>query len=149
MIDEKRRLEARTATLEEELEEEQSNSEVLLDHSPKAQLQIEQLTTELANEKSNSQKNENGRALLCQNKELKAKLAEIETEQRPKVKATIATLEAKIANLDEQLENEGKERLVQQKTNRKIDKKVKEQILKDQDIYKKLASSFLGPYELR
>ncbi|EDW49752.1 GM19730 [Drosophila sechellia] len=134
MIDEKRRLEARIATHEEELEEEQSNSEVLLDHSRKAQLQIEQLTTELANEKSNSQKNENGRALLCQNKELKAKLAEIETEQRPKVKATIATLEAKIANVDEQLENEGKERLLQQKANRKMDKKVKEQILKDQDI---------------
>ncbi|EDW54688.1 GM16895 [Drosophila sechellia] len=58
MIDEKRRLEARIATLEEELEEEQSNFEVLLDRSRKAQLQIEQLTTELANEKSNSQNND-------------------------------------------------------------------------------------------
>ncbi|EDX08653.1 GD24899 [Drosophila simulans] len=134
MIDEKRRLEARIATLEEELEEEQSNSEVLLDRSRKAQLQIEQLTTELANEKSNSQKNENGRALLeRQNKELKAKLAEIETAQRTKVKATIATLEAKIANLEEQLENEGKERLLQQKANRKMDKKIKELTMNIED----------------
>ncbi|KAH8261692.1 hypothetical protein KR044_013474 [Drosophila immigrans] len=134
MIDEKRRLEARIATLEEELEEEQSNSEVLLDRSRKAQLQIEQLTTELANEKSNSQKNENQRALLeRQNKELKAKLAEIETAQRTKVKATIATLEAKIVNLEEQLENEGKERLLQQKANRKMDKKIKELTMNIED----------------
>ncbi|XP_034650165.1 myosin heavy chain, non-muscle-like [Drosophila subobscura] len=97
-------------------------------------MQIEQLTTELANEKSNSQKSENGRALLeRQNKELKAKLAEIETAQRTKVKATIATLEAKIANLEEQLENEGKERLLQLKANRKMDKKIKELTMNIED----------------
>lgn len=45
MVDEKRRLEARIASLEEELEEEQSNSEMLIDKSRKAQLAIEQLTT--------------------------------------------------------------------------------------------------------
>ncbi|XP_037927144.1 myosin heavy chain, non-muscle isoform X2 [Hermetia illucens] len=134
MIDEKRRLEARIASLEEELEEEQSNSEVLLDRSRKAQLTIEQLTTELATEKSNSQKNENARALVeRQNKELKAKLAEIETAQRSKIKATIAGLESKISNLEEQLENETKERLLQQKTNRKLDKKIKELTMNIED----------------
>lgn len=45
MVDEKRRLEARIASLEEELEEEQSNSEMLMDKARKAQLTIEQLTT--------------------------------------------------------------------------------------------------------
>ena len=45
MIDEKRRLEARITALEEELEEEQSNSEILMDKARKAQLAIEQLTT--------------------------------------------------------------------------------------------------------
>ena len=45
MIDEKRRLEARITALEEELEEEQSNSEILMDKARKAQLTIEQLTT--------------------------------------------------------------------------------------------------------
>ncbi|XP_055920933.1 myosin heavy chain, non-muscle isoform X2 [Eupeodes corollae] len=134
MVEEKRRLEARIATLEEELEEEQSNSEVLVDRTRKAQLTIEQLSTELATEKSNSQKNENARALLDrQNKELKAKLAEIETAQRTKVKATIAGLEAKIANLEEQLENEAKERLLQQKSNRKLDKKIKELTMNIED----------------
>lgn len=45
LADEKRRLEARIQTLEEELEEEQSNSEILMDRARKAQLSIEQLTT--------------------------------------------------------------------------------------------------------
>ncbi len=44
MVDEKRRLEARIASLEEELEEEQSNSEMFMDKARKAQLTIEQLT---------------------------------------------------------------------------------------------------------
>lgn len=43
-----------------------------------------------------------------QNKELKAKLSELETSQRTKTKATIATLESKISNLEEQLETEAK-----------------------------------------
>lgn len=68
-----------------------------------------------------------------QNKELKAKLAEIETMQRTKVKATISALEGKITNLEEQLENETKERLLQQKANRKLDKKIKELTLNIED----------------
>lgn len=105
LIDDKRRLEARIATLEEELEDEQSNNELLSDRARKAQLTVEQLTTELANERGAAQKQESGRLLLeRQNKELKAKLAELETAQRTKTKATIAALESKIANLEEQLE---------------------------------------------
>lgn len=45
LIDEKRRLEARISALEEELEEEQSNSEILMDRARKSQISIEQLTT--------------------------------------------------------------------------------------------------------
>lgn len=134
MVDEKRRLEARISSLEEELEEEQSNSELLVDRNRKAQLQIEQISTELATEKSNAQKHENAKTLLeRQNKDLKAKLAEIETSQRTKIKATMATMEAKITNLEEQLENEAKERLLQQKANRKLDKKIKELTMNIED----------------
>lgn len=105
MIDDKRRLEARIATLEEELEDEQTNNELLSDRARKAQLTVEQLTTELANERAAAQKQESSRLLLeRQNKELKAKLAELETAQRTKTKATIAALESKIGNLEEQLE---------------------------------------------
>lgn len=134
MIDEKRRLEARISALEEELEEEQSNSELLVDRNRKAQLSIEQITTELATEKSNAQKHENARTLLeRQNKDLKAKLAEIETTQRTKLKAQVSALEAKIVNLEEQSENEAKERLLQQKNNRKLEKKIKELTMNIED----------------
>lgn len=66
---------------------------------------IDQLTTDLSSERSASQKIESSRLLLeRQNKELKAKLTELETAQRTKTKATISALESKIANLEEQLE---------------------------------------------
>ena len=81
----------------------------------------------MAAERSTTQKLESHRMLLeRQNKELKAKLTEMETNQRTKTKATIATLESKINNLEEQLDSETKERFAQQKMNRKLDKKLKE-----------------------
>lgn len=55
--------------------------------------------------------------------ELKAKLAELEGDQRSRTKATIAALESKLRQLDEQLEAEAKERLLQAKANRKLEKR--------------------------
>lgn len=89
---------------------------------------------ELATEKGVSSKLENQRVFLeRQNKELKGKIAELETSQRAKSKATIAALESKIANFEEQLENEGKERQAALKANRKLEKKVKELMLQLED----------------
>merc|ERR1712079_439014 len=77
---------------------------------------------------------ENSRMLLeRQNKELKAKLSEVETSQRAKAKATIAALESKIANLEEQLSGETAERMAQAKINRKAEKKMKENLLMLED----------------
>ena len=62
---------------------------------------------ELATERSNTQKLENGRLLLeRQNKEMKAKLQELEVQMKTRSKATIASLESKIGNLEEQLDVE-------------------------------------------
>lgn len=111
-------MEARISTLEEELEEEQSNVEIVTDRARKAQITIDQLTADLANERSASQGLESGRLLLeRQNKDLKLKVAELETSQRSKTKATIASLESKIANLEEQLEAETKYVLIFSKEN--------------------------------
>ena len=61
--------------------------------------------------------------------ELKAKLQELEGDQRSRtiavaaLEATIAVLESKLRNLDEQLEGEAKERLLQAKANRKLEKR--------------------------
>ncbi|GFU31342.1 hypothetical protein NPIL_446781 [Nephila pilipes] len=56
---EKGRLVAHLPHLEEELEEEQSNSEILVKKARKAQEHIEQLTNDLASEGSNSHELEN------------------------------------------------------------------------------------------
>ena len=57
-IDEKRRLEARITQLEEELEEEQTNTELTGDKHKKLAMTVEQLMLDLAAEKANNQKAE-------------------------------------------------------------------------------------------
>lgn len=71
--------------------------------------QMDQINTDLNAERSNAQKNENARQQLeRQNKELKAKLQEMESAVKSKYKSSITALEAKIAQLEEQLDAETK-----------------------------------------
>uniref|UniRef100_A0A671YFN1 Myosin-9 n=1 Tax=Sparus aurata TaxID=8175 RepID=A0A671YFN1_SPAAU len=124
LADEKRRLEARIAQLEEELEEEQINTEMVNDRLKRTTLQTEQLNTELSAERSSSQRLEGARSQLDrQNKELKLKLQELEGTIKSKYKSSITTLEAKIAQLEEQLDIESK----------RTEKKLKEVLLQVED----------------
>ena len=56
--EEKRRIEAKIAELEEELEDEQNNNEQMLDKFKKLQFDLEKMTSDLQAEKSNGTKNE-------------------------------------------------------------------------------------------
>lgn len=133
-IEEKRRLEARIAQLEEELEEEQGNTELVNDRLRKATLQIDQLNTDLNAERSNAQKNENARQQMDrQNKELKTKLQELEGSVKSKFKSSITALEAKIAQLEEQLDTETKERQNASKQLRRAEKKIKDVMMQVDD----------------
>ncbi|XP_017516802.3 myosin-9 [Manis javanica] len=133
-LEEKRRLEARIAQLEEELEEEQGNTELVNDRLKKANLQIDQINTDLNLERCHAQKNENARQQLeRQNKELKVKLQEMEGTVKSKFKASITALEAKIAQLEEQLDNETKERQAACKQVRRAEKKLKDVLLQVDD----------------
>uniref|UniRef100_A0A8C1JYJ3 Myosin, heavy chain 11a, smooth muscle n=1 Tax=Cyprinus carpio TaxID=7962 RepID=A0A8C1JYJ3_CYPCA len=112
LADEKRRLEAKIQQLEEELEEEQGNMEMLNDKLRKSAQQVDQLTNELQAERTTSQKNESARQLMeRQNKELKAKLQEMENQVKSKFKSSITALEAKVAQLEEQLDQESRQKL--------------------------------------
>ncbi|KAF4111892.1 myosin-10 isoform X1 [Onychostoma macrolepis] len=134
LLDEKRRLEARISQLEEELEEEQGNMELLNDRFRKTTMQVDTLNTELAGERSAAQKSENARQQLeRQNKDLKAKLQELEGSIKSKFKASIAALEAKIIQLEEQLEQEAKERAAANKIVRRTEKKLKEVFMQVED----------------
>lgn len=75
--------------------------------------QVDQLTSERDSERANAQKAEGDRTLLeRQNAELRAKLAELESDTRTRFKASMGSLEGRIANLEEQLETETKYVLV-------------------------------------
>uniref|UniRef100_A0A803W2I7 Myosin heavy chain 10 n=1 Tax=Ficedula albicollis TaxID=59894 RepID=A0A803W2I7_FICAL len=124
LLDEKRRLEARIAQLEEELEEEQSNMELLNERFRKTTLQVSQGWT---------RSTRSWQQLERQNKELKTKLQELEGSVKSKFKATISTLEAKIAQLEEQLEQEAKERAAANKLVRRTEKKLKEVFMQVED----------------
>ncbi|XP_062336414.1 myosin-9 isoform X2 [Osmerus eperlanus] len=134
IAEEKRRLEARIAQLEEELEEEQCNTELVNDRLKRAMLQTDQMNVELTAERSTSQRLEGARSQLeRQNKELKLKLGELEGTIKSKYKASISALEAKIAQLEEQLDMETKERQQASKLVRRTEKKLKEVILQVDD----------------
>uniref|UniRef100_A0A3Q3ITF5 Myosin-9 n=1 Tax=Monopterus albus TaxID=43700 RepID=A0A3Q3ITF5_MONAL len=134
IAEERRRLEARIAQLEEELEEEQCNTELINDRLKKAMLQTDQMNVELTAERSTSQRVEGARAQMeRQNKELKLKLQELEGTVKSKYKANMAALEAKIAQLEEQLDMESRERQAATKLVRRTEKKLKEVILQVDD----------------
>uniref|UniRef100_A0A8C1MCZ5 Myosin-9 n=1 Tax=Cyprinus carpio TaxID=7962 RepID=A0A8C1MCZ5_CYPCA len=129
-----RRLEARIAQLEEELEEEQNNTELVNDRLKRALLQVRSINVELTAERSTSQRLEGARSQMeRQNKELKLKLTELEGTVKSKYKATIAALEAKIGQLEEQLDLETKERQQASKLVRRAEKRLKEVILQVDD----------------
>lgn len=108
-MDEKRRLEARIAQLEEELDEEQTNTETAAERARRSMAQAEQLAADLATERANSQKFDGERAQLeRQNKDLKAKLTDLERQLNLRSKALIAQLEAKVSSLQEQLDVESR-----------------------------------------
>lgn len=67
------------------------------------------MTSDLSSERSLAQKYDAERqSVERQNKDLKTKLAELESSVKTRGRAQVAALEAKVANLDEQLTIEGK-----------------------------------------
>ncbi|XP_007574063.1 myosin-9-like isoform X1 [Poecilia formosa] len=134
LTDEKRRLETRIAQLEEELDEEHLNTEMVNERVKRMSMQNDQLTTELTSERSNSQQLEGTRSQLDrQNKELKLKLQELEVTIKSKYKSSITSLEARIAQLEEQLDVESKERQQASRLVRRTEKKLKEVMLQVDD----------------
>uniref|UniRef100_A0A669D181 Myosin-10 n=1 Tax=Oreochromis niloticus TaxID=8128 RepID=A0A669D181_ORENI len=130
----KRRLDARVNQLEEDLEEEQTNNELLTERLRKTALQVETLTVQLQGERTLAQKAEAAREQLeKQNKELKARLGEMEGAVRGKHRMSVAALEAKIETMEEQLEQERQERAIANKLMRKTEKKLKEVMMQAED----------------
>ncbi|XP_066568933.1 myosin-10 [Amia ocellicauda] len=134
LCEERRRLEVRVAELQEELEEEQSNTELLAERHRKTLLQLETLTVQLGGERTLAQKGEAVREQLeKQNKDLRGRLAELEGAARGKHRLSVAALEAQIQGLEEQLEQERQERAIANKLVRKCEKRLKEAAMQAED----------------
>jgi len=128
--DERKKYESAIANLEDELEEERTQTELMQDKVKRANLQLEQMNTDLVAERSAVQNLDNARMTLeRQNKDLMSKLADMESSLRSRSKNTIATLEQKVANLEIQLDEEAKERQQLTKASRRNDKKTKDLLM--------------------
>ncbi|XP_077387392.1 myosin-14-like isoform X1 [Festucalex cinctus] len=127
LSDEKRRLDTKIGHLEEELEEEQTNIMNLNERLRKSQQQVEQLSAELTSERASSQAKEAARQQLDkQNRELKAKVQEMEGQGRSKLKSSVGALENKLRELEEQIEADSRERQSAAKNLRQKEKKLKD-----------------------
>lgn len=132
--DDRKRYEAQINMLQDKLENEQGNSEMALDRCKKLHVQLEQLTNELNSERSQIQKLESAKQTAERlNKDLRNKLQEIESTTRIKNKQLITQLESKIMQLEEQLDNETKEKQAASKSIRKNEKRVRELIAQIED----------------
>ncbi|CAI5438856.1 unnamed protein product [Caenorhabditis angaria] len=125
--EERRRFEARIADLEELLEEETSSNDLAQEKIKKAQQQVEQMTTDLAMERSLCERTESEKLTLERaNRELKQQLQDAETHAQSRVRTQLSVAEAKILNLEQQITLEEQDRLRQTRTLRRMESKLTE-----------------------
>ncbi|XP_048213085.1 cingulin isoform X2 [Perognathus longimembris pacificus] len=118
-------LEEKISRLEAELDEEKNTVELLTDRVNRGRDQVDQLRTELMQERSARQDLECDKiSLERQNKDLKTRLANTESFQKPN--ASFSQLESQNQLLQEKLQAEEREKTVLQSTNRKLERRVKE-----------------------
>ncbi|CAH8582992.1 unnamed protein product [Schistosoma turkestanicum] len=146
-LEEKKRLEARITALEDQLEEIQSAMDATEERHKRTYGQMEQAQTDLSIEKNNFLRSECQRVSLeKQVKELRDRLVEAEKEGGRRGKAQIATLEARLTTLDEQLEAEKLEKLNANKNFRRAEKKCKDLMLQNEDL-KRCAEALKESFE--
>ncbi|KAM4038207.1 cingulin-like protein 1 isoform 1-T2 [Anomaloglossus baeobatrachus] len=127
-------LEDKISQLELELDEEKNNSDLLLERITRCREQIEQMRGELLQERAARQDLECDKmSLERQNKDLKSRIAHLETSHRSNKEGLVAQMEGRIAELEERLENEERDRANLQLNNRRLERKVKELMMQVDD----------------
>lgn len=125
--EEKRRLESKVIDLEDQLDEEASANELAQEKVRKAQQQLEQMTADLAMERSVCERNETDRiALERANRDLKQQLLDAENTAVARLRTQINVAEAKVANLEQQLAVEEQDKMRQGRTLRRMETKMAE-----------------------
>ncbi|KAG9489415.1 hypothetical protein GDO78_005406 [Eleutherodactylus coqui] len=127
-------MEDKISQLELELDEEKNNSDLLLERIARCREQIEQMRGELLQERAARQDLECDKmSLERQNKDLKSRIAHLETSHRSNKEGLVAQMEGRIAELEERLENEERDRANLQLNNRRLERKVKELMMQVDD----------------
>ncbi|XP_066509464.1 cingulin-like protein 1 isoform X2 [Hoplias malabaricus] len=123
-------LEERVSQLEMDLEEERQSGDLLMDRIDRGREQVEQLRNELLQERANKQDLECDKiSLERQNKDLKSRIAHLESSQKSSKEGLVAQLESRIQELEERLEGEERDRANLQLVNRRLERKVKEMMM--------------------
>ncbi|OCT89549.1 cingulin-like 1 L homeolog isoform X1 [Xenopus laevis] len=127
-------MEDKISQLEMELDEEKNNSDLLLERVTRCREQIEQTRSELFQERATKQDLECDKISLDrQNKDLKSRIVHLENSHRSNKEGLVAQMETRIAELEERLEYEERDRASLQLNNRRLERKVKELMMQVDD----------------
>lgn len=129
-----KQMEDKVSQLEIELEEERNNSDLLSERITRSREQMEQMRSELLQERAVRQDLECDKiSLERQNKDLKSRIIHLEGSYRSNKEGLVAQMEARIAELEDRLESEERDRTSLQLSNRRLERKVKELVMQVDD----------------
>ncbi|KAM5340979.1 cingulin-like protein 1 isoform 1-T2 [Glossophaga mutica] len=129
-----KQMEDKVSQLEVELEEERNNSDLLSERITRSREQMEQMRNELLQERAVRQDLECDKiSLERQNKDLKSRIIHLEGSYRSSKEGLVVQLESRIAELEDRLESEERDRASLQLSNRRLERKVKELVMQVDD----------------
>ncbi|XP_002920719.1 cingulin-like protein 1 isoform X2 [Ailuropoda melanoleuca] len=129
-----KQMEDKVSQLEMELEEERNNSDLLSERITRSREQLEQMRSELLQERAVKQDLECDKiSLERQNKDLKSRIIHLEGSYRSSKEGLVVQMEARIAELEDRLESEERDRASLQFSNRRLERKVKELVMQVDD----------------
>ncbi|XP_034735930.1 cingulin-like protein 1 [Etheostoma cragini] len=134
-------MEGRISQLEEDLNDERSSADRLMERLDKTKEQMDQMRNELMHERAVRQDLECDKlSLERQNKDLKSRVTNLEGSQRPNQDSLVSKLNSRIQELEERLQGEERDNNSLQQANRKLERKVKEMKMQTDDEHINLQS---------
>ncbi|XP_028926049.1 cingulin-like protein 1 [Ornithorhynchus anatinus] len=127
-------MEDKVSQLEMELDEERNSSDLLSERVAWSREQIEQMRSELVQERASRQNLECDKiSLERQNKDLKSRILHLEESHRSGKEGLVTQMEARLSELEEQLDAEKRDRVTLQVNNRRLERRVKELVMQVDD----------------
>lgn len=127
-------MEERISQLEEDLKDERGGADHMMERLDKTKEQMEQMRSELMQEREASQNLECDKiSLERQNKDLKTRVADLEGSQKTNQDSLISKLNARIQELEERLQGGEKDNGNLLQANRRLERKVKEMKLESDE----------------